>query len=354
MNHEKTLEKVEQRLKILPFYVREFINYRLTSSPHTLDNYTRDYIQFFQWIIDNNIHPGPMKDVDLYTLENLKVQDIVNFERYCLINKRNKLDTVARKLASLKSLFHYLSQIAEDEEMYPYLHRNVMAKIDIRKEKISERRRAEIISQQILVDDEFRIFRDFVRQGYGEYLMKYKKIRKHSAYKRNKERDLALVSLILGSGLRISEALSINMDEIDWQKKTALITRKGNSKDVATFSDTAAEDILHYLKVRDKKYKPDPSLKALFISGKTNNGKSQRLTVRSAQKMFKNYVIAFGRSRLTLHKLRHSFATQHYKENRDIALLKKILGHSNIETTMIYTHIFDVQIKDSINKADYF
>ena len=88
------------------------------------------------------------------------------------------------------------------------------------------------------------------------------------------------------------------------------------------------------------------------LSRRTGNGRSNRLTVRAAQLMIKNYAAAFGKATLTMHKLRHSFATNHYKINKDLAMLKEILNHANVETTMIYTYISNKQIEQSINKAD--
>lgn len=346
------LDKVEERLTILPWYVAEFIHYRSDASPNTLDSYTRDYVGFFNWLVTEGFHPGPMKDIRIVDLEKLKVQDIISYEQYLIRRRRNKIDTVARKLASLKSLFHYLSQIAEDENMYPYMHRNVMAKIEIKKERISETKRAEMIARRILIDEEINEFRLFIAHEYGK-IVKEESKRKYNAYLRNKERDLALISLLLGSGLRISEALSIDIDTIDWRRNQADIVRKGDSLDIVTFSDIAARDMKTYAEIREERYKPAPNEKAFFLSWRTGKGgKVKRLTVRAAQKMFEKYAWAFGRSKLSLHKLRHTFATNHYKENKDIALLKRILDHANIDTTMIYTHVFDAQIRQSINKAD--
>lgn len=349
---ERMLQKVEKRLLLLPWYVGEFINYLSDASANTLESYTRDYVDFFNWLISESFHPGPAKSISIHLLEKLRVKDIVGFEQYLLRRRKNRIDTVARKLASLRSLFHYLSQIAEDEEMYPYLHRNVMAKIDIKKERISETKRAEKIANRILIDNEINDFREFVAHDYGETLKINNETRKYNAHIRNRERDVALVSLILGSGLRISESLSIDTDSVDWRRNQADIVRKGDSGDVVTFSDIAARDMQDYLEIRQERYQPGDN-KAFFLSWKTGKGgQTRRLTVRAAQKMFQKYADAFGKSRLSLHKLRHSFATNHYKENSDIALLKRILDHSNIDTTMIYTHVFDAQIRNSINKAD--
>ncbi|CDQ41945.1 tyrosine recombinase XerS [Virgibacillus salexigens] len=349
---QNIMTRVDKHLNDLPWFINEYIDYRIDASANTLYNYVRDYYKFFDWIVNEGIHPGPMTEIDIYTLEKLTMQNIISFERYCMRNN-NRVDTIARRLNSLRSLFHYLSQVAEDEEGYPYLHRNVMVKVNIRKEKLSNKKKAEKIANKILLDDEISAFRNFIREDYGNYLLEKNQKRKHSSYLYNRERDLALISFMLGSGLRISEALSVNVDTIDWNNNQVDITRKGDSGDVVSFSNVAAEDMKRYLEIRDDRYKVSRSNKAFFLSRKTGNGGlANRLTVRAAQLMINHYADAFGKSSLTLHKLRHSFATNYYKVNKDLATLKTILNHANLETTMIYTYISNKQIEQSINKAD--
>lgn len=350
---KRFISKAETYVSQLPWYIQEFFEYKYNASAHTQYNYSIDTLHFLQWLIKRKkLNCDPI-DVSIHQLDQLRIQDITAFERYCLLELNNRVPTVARKLSSLKSIFHYLSQVAEDEEMYPYLQRNVMAKIDIKRERISKSKQAELIASRILVDNEFNEFREFIAEGYGKLLLEQNQTRKYKAHLRNRERDLALVSTLLGSGLRIAEALTIDIDKIDWRNNTAEVIRKGDSLDIVSFSDVAREDIKEYLKVRDKYYAPPKSQKALFLASKTSKqGIANRLSVRAAQRMFDQYIDAFGRNGVTLHKLRHSFATRHYKENQNLALLQRVLDHRHIETTVIYTHVFDKEIKDSINKTD--
>lgn len=345
------LHLIEERLERLPWYITEFIEYKSrNSSEDTLLSYCRDYEIFFQWLVDEHIVPGPVKEVKLEDLEKLHTRNIISFEAFCQRQLGNSKDTVARKIAALKSLFHYLSQIAEDDDLYPYLKRNVMAKIEIVRQKHTEEERAENIAGRILVDEETPAFREFVAQGYGEVFKNDK--RKYKAYQRNKVRDLAIVSLILGSGMRVSEVIRIDIDKIDWNKQHVLVKRKGDKLDKIFFSDVAYLDLLEYKNIRESQYKPDPNEKAFFLSSPTATGKSSRMSKSAVQRMIDKYAEAFGKGALSVHKLRHTFATNHYKENGDIAALKRQLGHSNINTTMIYTHVFDNTLKDAVNKAD--
>lgn len=342
---------IEKRLDLLPWYVEEFIEYKSRNSTEdTLLSYLRDYDIFFNWLVNEGLVQGPVKDVKLEELEVLRARDIFRFEAFCQRRLGNVKDTVARKIAALKSLFHYLSQIAEDDDLYPYLKRNVMAKIEIVRQQHTEEERAESIAGRILVDEEITAFREFVAHGYGEYVKNDK--RRYKAYLRNRHRDLAIISLILGSGMRVSEVIQIDLDKIDWNNHHVLVRRKGDKLDKVIFSEVAYFDMMEYKKIRDTQYKPDPNEKAFFLSSPTATGKSQRISKSACQRMVDKYADAFGKGALSVHKLRHTFATNYYKENGDIAALKRQLGHSNINTTMIYTHVFDNTLKDAVNKAD--
>lgn len=342
---------IEKRLDILPEYVREFIEYRgRKNSENTLLTYCMDYEGFFGWLVSEGTCHGEMKDVALKQLEVLKTHDIVRYENFLHRFKGNSKDTVARKLNALKSLFHYLSQIAEDDDFYPYIKRNVMAKIEVLREKRSETEISEQIANRILVDEEIPDFREFIAHNYGQTIKDNK--RNFNAYLHNRERDLAIISLILGSGLRVSEIVQIDVDKIDWNKQYVIVKRKGDKLDKVVFSDTALLDLYEYKKIREERYKPESNEKAFFLSSTTKTGKANRFSKSSAQKMVNKYAAAFGKGDLSIHKLRHTFATQHYKNNNDIASLKRQLGHSNINTTMIYTHVFDNTLIKAVNKAD--
>jgi site-specific recombinase XerD len=342
---------IEQRLEKLPWYVTEFVEYKSRkNSEETLLSYCRDYEIFFDWLVAEAFCPGPAKEVPLEILEGLRAKNIIGFETFCSKQLGNAKDTIARKISALKSLFHYLSQIAEDDDMYPYLKRNIMAKIETVREKHSEEEKAEHIASRILLDEEIVQFREFVAHGYGELFKDQS--RKYQAYLRNRTRDLAIISLILGSGLRVNEVITLDIDKIDWTKKHLLSKRKGDKHEKIAFSDVAYLDLMEYKEIRDSQYRPDKSEKAFFLSSPTRTGKSQRMSKSTTQKLVDKYADAFGKGMLSVHKLRHTFATNHYKENKDIASLKRQLGHSNINTTMIYTHVFDDTLQKSVNKAD--
>ncbi|MDN4075308.1 tyrosine recombinase XerS [Fictibacillus terranigra] len=355
MRHEQRKQiqaLVEQKKLRLPWYINEFFDYLDNDgcSPNTVLTYCRDIDIFIDWLLAEGFYPGERNTLPLEVLEKLAIRDITTFQNHCRNVLDNNTNTVGRKTASLKSLFHYLSQIAEDDNLYPYLKRNVMAKVKINKEKISEKKKAANIANTILLGEEFADFRSFIASGYGDKIRDQK--RKYLSYKHNRERDLAIISLILGSGLRASEALSIDVNDIDWTKNKVSVNRKGDIDDIVSFSDLAALDLKEYKDIREGRYNPPSSEKAFFLSMSTNTGFSSRLKIRSLQKRFSSYIAMYEKNTLTIHKLRHSFATRHYKENNDIAMLKEVLNHSDINTTMIYTHVLNEDIHSSINKTD--
>ncbi|MFC5449022.1 tyrosine-type recombinase/integrase [Paenibacillus aestuarii] len=147
-----------------------------------------------------------------------------------------------RKLSSLKSLFNYLQNKAEDNERRPLLQRNVMAKIDLNQVSQDIETRAAIIEHKILsTAEQIEDFRNFVASGFAKVPNLLNK--QLSWYEDNRERDLAIVSLILSSGLRVSEFISLTIDAIDWEKRRILIKRKGNKELSLPFSERAKLDL---------------------------------------------------------------------------------------------------------------
>ncbi|QLG39924.1 MULTISPECIES: tyrosine recombinase XerS [unclassified Paenibacillus] len=349
---KRLYEKTEIKMDQLPWYAKEYIIRNLRKrSPNTLLGYCSDYISFLDWLSSEGFYNGTRLDCPLSTLESLRVDDVERYKDFLSIKHENSLDTIARKIASLKSLFQYLSVLSEDENGYPYIKRNVMVKIETEKEKITVMAKADRIKDKILRDEEIFEFREFIAEGFQIVCKDNKRIL--NSHLKNKDRDLAFVSLILGSGLRVSEALSLDLPDIDWLKGKVLVNRKGNKKDSVPVSNIALDDLKSYLAFRQTNYGVDDKQEAIFLSLPTGpHGKVSRLTVRASQKMLDRYVSSFGKPALTIHKLRHTFATKYHKENKDLASLKDQLGHSDLNTTMIYTHVGEEERRESVNRAD--
>lgn len=159
-------------------------------------------------------------------------------------------------------------------------------------------------------------------------------------------RDRAIMELLFSTGLRVSELVKLNRDQINLDRREFGVIGKGGRSRIVFISDRAAEWVRKYINARKDSYKP------LFIrySGRVNeenNGERMRLTARSVERIVKKYVRS---SRLpvdaTVHTLRHSFATDLLTNGADLRSVQEMLGHKNIATTQIYTHITNKQLRE--------
>ncbi|MDP3973829.1 MAG: tyrosine-type recombinase/integrase [Candidatus Daviesbacteria bacterium] len=163
-------------------------------------------------------------------------------------------------------------------------------------------------------------------------------------------RDRAILETLFSTGLRVSELASLNTDTINLGRREFGIIGKGGKERVVFISDVAASWLEKYLNVRKDTFKP------LFIrfQGKVDpaeSGEAMRLTSRSIERIVEKYVKKLGLSvKATPHTLRHSFATDLLINGADIRSVQEMLGHSNIATTQIYTHVTNAHLKD-VHKA---
>ncbi len=159
-------------------------------------------------------------------------------------------------------------------------------------------------------------------------------------------RDRAIIELLFSTGLRVSELTKLNHQQINLERREFGVVGKGGRARIVFISDRAADWIQRYLEKRKDSFKP------LFIrySGKIveeDNGEAMRLTARSVERLVKKYVAKAGLPvDATVHTLRHSFATDLLTNGADIRSVQEILGHKNIATTQIYTHITNKQLHD--------
>ncbi len=159
-------------------------------------------------------------------------------------------------------------------------------------------------------------------------------------------RDRAIMELLFSTGLRVSELTKLNHEQINLERREFGVIGKGGKSRIVFISDRAADWIGNYLKIRLDPYRP------LFIrySGKKNEenrGEKMRLTPRSVERIIKKYVkLARLPVDATVHTLRHSFATDLLTNGADIRSVQEMLGHKNIATTQIYTHITNKQLRE--------
>ncbi|WP_121616622.1 tyrosine recombinase XerS [Virgibacillus halodenitrificans] len=358
---EKDQFYVNQAIGKFPFYVKEYINYYRSQkkSYSTLRGYLIDFEYFFEWMLKEGLtESNSLKNISLEELDQIKRKSVeqsfipyIADETFNPISKKLGTSdvTVNRKISSISSLFYYLSNIAEDDkDMEPYLRRNVMAKVQHRQIKDNLPEKAKRIRSSILFGDkEIDSFRQFIADGYGHTGISKIAMRR---YLENRERDLAIVSIIISNGLRIEEVEGMEVDKISLEDRMMVVRRKGGKIRTLYFSEIAKQDLADYLEIRKNRYNTPEDEKSLFVTKRNNQGVS--MTKRAMQLMISKYGNAFGKITLSAHDLRHTFATRFHAKVNDIVKLREAMDHDSIQTTMIYTHVLDDELKNAINEVD--
>lgn len=344
--------RIEKHVSPMPFYVKEYIRdkKRAGRSPDTLLQYLYRFTHFFNWLVTDNIVASKSVDtVELEELEKLSKSDVqlyIDFLREQELssvnaNKKKRGNSVVNlSISALKSLFNYLTTETEIEEEGPdkgecYFHRNVMKKIKIRTTTETANKRAQKISSVILNENEITEFLDFVNHKYLDTLPN--KINQQR-FLRDKERDLAILSLMLGSGIRVSEAAKLHVKKIRPKRLEIEVIRKGNKEDVVSVLENAMDDLKAYLDIRETRYPCAKESPFCFVS--VYGGNVRPLSRRAIQNLVNKYTAAFSEGEgMSPHKLRHSFSSDYIRKGGNIVLLMGQLGHESIETTSLYTNL---------------
>lgn len=350
MKRELLLEKIEEYKSLMPWFVLEYYQSKL-SVPYsftTLYEYLKEYKRFFDWLIDSGISDADdIASIDIKTLENLTKKDMESFVLY--LRERPSLNTYSKKqgvsqttinrtLSALSSLYKYLTEEVEGPDGEPYFYRNVMKKVSTKKKKETLAARAENIKQKLFLGDETMEFLDYVE---NEYEVKLSNRAKSSFYK-NKERDLAIIALLLASGVRLSEAVNLDLKDINLKMMVIDVTRKGGKRDSVNVASFAKPYLETYLSIRDKRYKAEKQDVALFLT--EYRGVPNRIDASSIEKMVAKYSQDF-KIRVTPHKLRHTLATRLYDATKSQVLVSHQLGHASTQVTDLYTHIVNDEQK---------
>ncbi|MFK4934891.1 tyrosine recombinase XerS [Lactococcus garvieae] len=352
MKRELLLANIDRIKKRMPDFVLEYYQSKL-SIPYsltTLYQYLLEYERFFNWLIDSDVSKAKnIADIDLDTLENLARSDIEGYILYLREKPRqnNKSgltqNSVKRTLAALSSLFKYLTEQAEGINGEPYFYRNVMKKVQIQKNRETLASRAENIKGKLFLGDETQGFLDFIDNEYEKSLSN----RALSSFNKNKERDLAIIALMLASGVRLSEAVNINISDLNMKTLVVEVTRKGGKRDAVNIAKFAELYLLNYLEIREQRYKPEKNNKAFFLS--IYRGQASRIDGSSIEKLVSKYSQAF-KVRITPHKLRHTLATRLYAQTNSQVLVSHQLGHSSTQVTDLYTHIISQEQKNALDE----
>lgn len=315
--NKKNIIHLRELLKTLPPFCNDFFRgIQEYTLPRTRIAYAYDIRVFFEYLHDNNPIFGKLKIVEypIDILNQVTRLDIEEYLEYCsyyvkdgkeyMNDERGKM----RKLASLRSFYNYFFQNEMIEKNPPSL---------VPMPKLHEK---EIIR---LDADEVAILLDIVESG--DKLTK-QQLRYHN---KTKVRDTALLTLLLGTGLRVSECVGIDLQDIDFKNNGIKIRRKGGFETIVYFGEEVEEALLAYITERQHIIPKEGHENALFLSMQ-----NRRITVRAVEQLVKKYAsLVTNLKNITPHKLRSTYGTTLYRETGDIYLVADVLGHKDVNTT---------------------
>ena len=312
-----------------PEYLNSFLDYTMTilnKSPNTIKEYNYDLATFLKFIKihfnltqEEDFSKIEIKDIDLNTIKKIQLNDIHAFLSYLTTNYHSKATTRARKASSIRVFFNYLCAKANLIESNPAQN--------LETPKLDKR-----LPKYLSLEDSKKLLE--VTQNEDN---------------RNAARDYAILTIFLNCGLRLSELVGININDIDFSENKMTVIGKGNKERTIYLNKACIKSIKNYMDVRPKDgIKTDKlnSRKALFLSERR-----ERISKRTVQHIVDKELMAAGldTKKYSTHKLRHTAATLMYQYGKvDIRALQEVLGHESISTTEIYTHVANEQAREAI------
>ena len=305
-----------------PNIIKEYLYYLQTikaKSPKTVDEYYIDLRTFFRYIkLQRGLVPDNtdfdkirIDDVDIELIKTITLNDAYEYMDYLYRERNNQNASRSRKCSSLKGYFNFIFSKKH------YLDKNPIAELEVPKRKKS-------LPKYLTLEQSIEL----LNAVEGPY----------------KERDYAIITIFLNCGLRVSEMAGLNYTDIRTDN-TLRVLGKGNKERIIYLNSACISAINDYKKVRPVDGVKDKN--ALFISRN-----SRRMSVKTIQAMVYKYLAKIGLEAqgYSCHKLRHTAATLMYQHGGvDVRVLKDVLGHENLGTTEIYTHLSSEQLKNAID-----
>ena len=315
--------------KTFPTVLQEYAEYTVAikgNSEKTVCEYLLDLRTFFRYMItkwndltlsDDEFEKLSIKSIDAEDVRRVTQKNIIQYLIFAGKDRKNSPTTRMRKLSALKSFFKY-AHVKEH-----IISVNPTADVDAPKKSATLPKYLTVEEAVCLLD----------------------------AIKSDKEsktriRDYAIVALFLNTGMRLSELVGINLQNIDSEISTIKVLGKGAKERIIYLNNAARTALIDYMKQRLDPKHVRTSSNALFLSGREN-----RISNKTVQWMVQKYlkIAGLGSRGLSVHKLRHTAATLMYQSGKvDIRVLKDILGHEQLNTTQIYTHVVDRNIEEAV------
>lgn len=316
-------------LKSLPSLVREFASYKSVvqnSSEKTISEYLLDLRIFFRFLLarDKKINPESeefekidISNIDLEYIRNVSTEDIYEFLMYADSIRGNMAAAKSRKLSSIKGFFKYLH------------------------------------TKRMMIDDNpaINIETPKKKQALPKFLSIEESLSLLDAVKNDREskyrvRDFAIITLFLNCGMRVSELVGIDINDIARDFQSLTVTGKGNKQRIVYLNSACREALTDYYNQRTNPKNIIANTPALFLSNRF-----QRISVKTVQWIVYKYLEIAGleSKHYSVHKLRHTAATLMYQTgNVDVRVLKDILGHEQLNTTQIYTHVSNRSMQEAM------
>ena len=306
----------ELRAELPPYCGIFFRGIEQTTASRTRIAYAIDLKVFFEYLIARNptLKGKTVREIPLSLLSELQSYDIDEYLDYLKVYEKdhsvitNHERGIKRKICSLRSFYNFLYRNHSIENNpaiqvnVPKLHEKAIIRLD---------------------PNETAILLDCVEREYSGT------DRQNAFHERNKLRDLAMMTLMLGTGIRISECIGLDISDLDFDNDRMKVVRKGGYEAFVYFGEEVREALLDYLEVRKNQTTREGHENALFLSGQM-----RRITVRAAENLVKKYAQScIPLKRITPHKLRSTYCTTLYQETGDIYLVADVLGHKDVNTT---------------------
>lgn len=336
MVNKRNQIKLRELQKELPDFCKEFfLGIEQQTQSRTRIAYAYDLGIFFHFLHQNNSYCAKMeiKDFPITLLDKITPTDIEEYLSYLqFYTKDGKEYTndergLVRKLASLKSFYNYFFRKERIEKnpaalvKLPKRHDKAITRFDV---------------------DEVARFLDQVEGGdkLTKGQLKY--------HEKNKIRDLAIMTLLLGTGIRVSELVGLNIQDVDFQNNGIKVFRKGGTESIVYFGDEVETALKNYMQERNATEAYTGNEQALFLSLQ-----KKRLNVRSVENLVKKYAQTVTTLKhITPHKLRSTYGTSLYRETGDIYLVADVLGHKDVNTTKKhYAALEDERRRSAANKV---
>lgn len=324
------LKSDNEEFKTFPRFLRDYANYLTViegKSEKTVCEYLLDLRTFFRYMImiEDDLDLS-IDELEKLSIKHLSMNDvnrvdtvmIVNFLAYARNDRNNNSSTRNRKLSAIKSFFRHVHNKKH------YIDRNPAAEIDGIQASKS-------LSKYLSVEEAVRLLEAVSSDTESK----------------TRQRDYSIIALFLNTGMRLSELVGLNLESFDPEITYVKVLGKGSKERIIFLNNAARDAVISYLKVRLDPRFIRTSSHAFFLSAR-----QQRISPKTVQYIVGKYLdmAGLGGRGYSVHKLRHTAATLMYQSGKvDIRVLKDILGHEQLNTTQIYTHLVSKNLSDAMD-----